>query len=96
MPTGTFEYHSDEERRAIEAAIAFVGEMNHLAQNAPAGQVLALCEKQALDSGRDLLRVTLQQAVQARVARAEEKGGRRAPARAPGGSASSGGVSAKS
>jgi hypothetical protein len=83
MPTGTFEYRDDAERRAIEAAIAFVTEMHHLAAAAPTGQVLALCEQQALDSGRALLRSTLQQAVQARADQAEQKGARRGPARAP-------------
>lgn len=92
MPTGTFEYHSEEERRAIEAAIAFVAEMHHLALSAPEGQVLPLCEAQALDQGRHLLRCTLQQAVQARIDQTEKKGAPlgSAPARAR--SASSGDV----
>ena len=60
MPTGTFDYRSDGERRAIERAIAFVAEMHDLAQTAPDGQVLGLCEAQALGQGRDLLRATLQ------------------------------------
>ena len=89
MPTGTFEYRSEQERIAIQRAIAFVAEMHALAQAAPDGQILHACEGHALDAGRDLLRSTLQQAVQARVAAAEEKGGLRAPARAPARSASS-------
>jgi hypothetical protein len=95
MPTGTFEYRSDEERRAIEAAIAFVTEMHQLALTAPDGQVLPLCEQQALHEGRDLLRSAVQQAVQARIGRAEEKGGPHGAARAPGRSASRGGVTAR-
>ena len=95
MPTGTFEYRSDEERRAIEAAIAFVTELHHLALTAPDGQVLSLCEQQAVDSGRDLLRSALQQAVQARTDRSEEKGGRPGSAPAPARSASRGGVTAR-
>ena len=92
MPTGTFEYRSEGERRAIERAIAFVAEMHDLAQTAPDGQVLGLCEGQAVERGRDLLRATLQEAVQARVEAAEEKKGRRGNARAAAGSASSGGA----
>jgi hypothetical protein len=90
MPTGTFEYRSEPERVAIERAIAFVAEMHSLARSAPDGQVLHACEGHALDAGRDLLRCTLQQAAQARVDAAEEKGAPPAAARAPARSASSG------
>ena len=89
MPTGTFEYRSEQERVAIERAVAFVAEMHSLAQATPDGQVLHACEGHALDAGRDLLRLALQQAVQARVAAAEEKGGPPASARAPARSTSS-------
>jgi hypothetical protein len=89
MPMGTFEYHSEKERVAIEQAIAFVSEMHSLAQASPDGQVLHACEGHALAAGRDLLRLTLQQAAQARVDAAEAKGGPHAPARAPARSASS-------
>jgi hypothetical protein len=65
MPTGTFEYRDDAERVAIEQAIAFVTQMRELACHAPPGQVLAACEGHALDAGRDLLRTTVQRAVQA-------------------------------
>jgi hypothetical protein len=90
MPTVTFEYRSEQERVAIERAVAFVAEMHSLAQAAPDGQVLDLCEAQALDQGRDLLRDTLQRAVQTRINAAEKKGGPRVSARAPAPSASSG------
>lgn len=89
MPTGTFQYQSEQERRAIEQAIAFVTEMHSLAQTAPDGHILHACEGHALDAGRELLRCTLQQAVQARIAAAEKKRGLPAPARAPAPSASS-------
>jgi hypothetical protein len=95
MPTGTFEYRSEQERLAIEGAIAFVAEMHSLAQTAPEGHILQACESHALDQGRDLLRHTLQQAVQARIDSAEKKGGRPAPAPAPAGSASSAVASAR-
>jgi hypothetical protein len=89
MPTVTFEYRSEQERLAIERAVAFVAEMHSLAQTAPEGLVLHSCEGHALDAGRDLLRFTLQQAVQGRVDAAEQKGGPRGPARAPARSAAS-------
>jgi hypothetical protein len=90
MPTGTFEYRSDQERLAIERAIAFVAEMHSLAQTSPDGQVLQTCEAHALAAGRDLLRRTLQHAAQTRIDSAEQKGAPPAPARAPARSASSG------
>lgn len=74
MPTGTFAYHSDAERIAIEQAIAFVAEMHALAHTAPGGQILHACEEHALDAGRQLLQRTLQQAVQTRIDADEKKG----------------------
>jgi len=85
MPVETFEYRSESERVAMLQAIAFVAQMHDLALSAPSGQVLDLCEGQALDSGRKLLQATLQQAVQTRIDQAEEKKGRPASARAEGG-----------
>jgi hypothetical protein len=96
MATGTFEYRTDSERRAIERAIAFVAELHDLALAAPPGRVLDQCEQQATDRGRDLLRDALQQAVQARIDSAEEKKGRRGGARAGVPSTRSGGASGKS
>ena len=76
MLTGTFQYQDESERLSIEAAIAFVAEMRQLAQTAPVGRVISVCEGQALDQGRALLRSTLREAVQARIDSAEQKGGR--------------------
>jgi hypothetical protein len=92
MPTGTFQYQDEAERLSIETAIAFVAEMRQLALSAPNGQVVSLCEGQALDKGRDLLRGTFRDAVQARIDSAEQKGGSPAPApaRAPARSTTSG------
>lgn len=93
MPTGTFYYSTEDERQAIEAAIAYVCELRALAQTAPAGQVLSMCEEQALDQGRKLLRSNLQSAVQARIDQAEQKGAKPAcAARAPARSAPNGGT----
>ncbi len=85
MPVGTFEYRSESERIAMERAFAFVAQMHDLALSAPSGQVLDLCEGQALEAGRDLLQATLQQALQTRIDQAEEKKGRCASVRAGGG-----------
>lgn len=90
MPTVAFEYRSESERIAMERAVAFVAEMHSLAQASPDGEVLQACEAHALDAGRNLLRNTLQQAVQHRIDDAEKKGAPPASARAPAGSASSG------
>jgi hypothetical protein len=75
MPVGTFEYRTESERIAIERAIAFVAQLNDLALAAPPGQVLDACELQALTAGRDLLRTSLQQAVQTYVDSVDEKKG---------------------
>jgi hypothetical protein len=95
MPTGTFEYRTEAERLAMEQAVAFVAQLHDLARTAPPGQVLAVCEGQALDGGHRLLRATLQQAVQAGVDAAEGKKGRLGRARAGSGSAVSGGVTGR-
>jgi hypothetical protein len=82
MPVETFEYRSESERVAMLQAFAFVAQMHDLALSAPAGQVLDVCEQQALGSGRQLLRSTMEQAVQARIDQAEDKKGQPASARA--------------
>lgn len=89
MPTGTFEYRNEQERIAIEQAIAFVAEMNSLDQTAPDGQILHSCESHALDAGRQLLQHTLQQAVQTPIDAEEKKGDRHAAVLASARSASS-------
>jgi hypothetical protein len=96
MPTGTFEYQTPEERLAIEAAIAFVTQMQRMALTAPAGQVLAACERHALTSGRQLLKDALASATQARVNDAEQKGGPPVPAPAAARSGSSAAARGKS
>ena len=82
MPVETFEYRTESERTSMLRAIAFVAQVHDLALSAPAGQVLNACETQALESGRDVLRATLQAAVQSRVDDADAKKGRRGSARA--------------
>lgn len=89
MPTVTFTYRTEQERLAIEHAVAFVAEMHSRAHTAPEGHILHACEGHALDAGRRLLRNTLQQAVQQRIAASEQKGAAHASAHAPARSASS-------
>ena len=96
MATGTYECRDEAERKAIERAIAFAAEMQALALAAPTGRVLDVCEQQAIDGGRALLRDLLQGAVQSRIDAAEQKKGRPGTARAASGSAPSGAAGVKS
>jgi hypothetical protein len=83
MPTLTLEYRDENERVALEQAIAYVSDLRQLALDAPAGTVLDACEGLALDKGRALLRSTLTAALHSRIALAEQKGGTPAPAPRP-------------
>lgn len=83
MPVLTIEYRDDAERLALEQAIAFIAQMRQVAHTAPDGTVLAACEKVALQDGRALLRSSLAQAVQTRIADAEQKKGAHVVASAP-------------
>jgi hypothetical protein len=87
MPTLTIEYATDAERLALEQAIAFFTQMQHVAATAPDGTVLAACEQVALADGRKLLRDTLAAAVQAR---ADQSTAQKKSAPAPRGGASAG------
>src|SRR4051794_32422838 len=49
MPTLTIEYRDEDERLALEQAIAYVTDLRQLAVEAPAGTVLEACEGLALD-----------------------------------------------
>ena len=80
MPTLTIEYRDENERLALEQAIAYISDLRRLAVEAPCGTVLEACEDLALDKGRAMLRSTLAAALGSRVALAEQKGGPHAPA----------------
>jgi hypothetical protein len=86
IPTLTIEYRDEDERLALEQAIAYITDLRQLAVGAPAGTVLDACEGLALDKGRALLRSTLAAALSSRITRDEQKGGTPAPAprRTPG------------
>jgi hypothetical protein len=81
MPTLLIEYHDASERLALEQAIAYVSHLRQVAQDAPAGSVLAACETLALAEGRELLRTTLAATLEGRIDACEQKGG--PPASAP-------------
>lgn len=85
MPTLTIEYRDDAERLALEQAIAYVTQLRSVAHDAPHGTVVDTCEKLALADGRALLRSTLLNALQSRIASDEKKGGTHAavPKRTP-------------
>ena len=86
MPALTIEYRDDNERLALEQAIAYVAQLRQLALTAPDDTVLAACEQRVLADGRALLRSTLATALDSRIEAAEQKGGRpaAAPRRTPG------------
>jgi hypothetical protein len=75
MPLLTIEYHDENERLALEQAIAYFSQMRQVAQTAPAGTVLAACEKVAVEQGQAVLRKSFAAAVQSRIDVADQKGG---------------------
>ena len=75
MPTLTIEYRDENERLALEQALAYLAQLHQLALTAPDGTVLAACEQHALADGRALLRSTLAAALESRIEAAEQKGG---------------------
>ena len=77
MPALIIEYRDQAERLALEQAIAYVGQLRQVAQDAPEGSVLAACEKLALRDGRALLCSTLAAALEGRLHDGEQKGGPR-------------------
>ncbi len=72
MPTLTIEYRDEDERLALEQAIAYINGLRQLAVEAPAGTVLDACEGLALGQGRAMLRSTLAAALHSRIALAEQ------------------------
>ncbi len=80
MPTLAIEYRDENERPALEQAIAYLSALRQRAVDAPAGTVLDACEGLALDTGRALLRSTRAAALQSRIALAEQEGGTHASA----------------
>lgn len=72
MPTLTIEYTTEQERLQYERMIAYVQEIMRLGGTAAPGTVIDSCERFALDQGRQLIRGSLEAALQSR-ADAEKK-----------------------
>ncbi len=68
MPTLMIEYHDEDQRLALEQAIAYVRQIASNWLSMPLGAVLDACENLALDKGRALLRSTLAAALHSRIA----------------------------
>lgn len=82
MPTLTIHYETEAERLAYERAVVFVAELHQLGMDCPADRVVDACEDLALGRGRDLIRDSLADAIQARVDRVEKKGATAEPSTA--------------
>ena len=80
MPTVTIECRDDAERLLLEQALAYLSQVRQVAEDAPAGSVLAVAEQAALAEGRKLLRATLASALQRRADSADSKKKRRVAA----------------
>lgn len=76
---------TEEQEAVLRQTLARLQELEELADVAPAGSVLDVCEGAVLEYGRESQRQLLQQLVQRRVRAAEKKGRRSAsaPAAAP-------------
>jgi hypothetical protein len=82
-PTITIEIPADREA-LVRQVLALQDELDQLALTAPDGTVLDACETAIVEKGRELNTDILAQAVARRVAAAEKKGRRSAPAPAVG------------
>lgn len=72
--TITLEIESDAQEALVRSYHALLLEMSELSLKAPAGRVIDELENVAVEKGRDVLRATLEQAVQERIDDAEKKG----------------------
>lgn len=67
---------TDAQAQVLRHVLAFMDELDHLADTAADGTVLDACEAAVLSGGRNVQRHLLQQAVQRRIDTAEKKGHR--------------------
>ena len=72
--TITLEVESDGQEVLVRSYHAMVLEMSDLARTAPEGRVIDQLEDAVIEKGRDILRGTLERAVQERIDDAEKKG----------------------
>ena len=96
MPTLEVTYQTEAERLAFQRAIDYTAEMLRLAQGCPDEQVVEACEGLALEKGRQLLRDSLGDAIQARVDAAEKKGASPGPSTAATSGVTKAGTNARS
>ncbi len=72
--TITLEVENDAQEALVRSYHALLSEMSELSLKAPQGRVIDELENVAVEKGRDVLRATLEQAVQERIDHAEKKG----------------------
>jgi hypothetical protein len=61
------------QRLIVERALAYARQLEQAADSAPDGSVLGQCEKVALDQGREFLRLSVADALQAQAEPLEKK-----------------------
>jgi hypothetical protein len=74
MNAATFDAMTPLQRLIVERALALARELEATAGSAPMGQIIDRCESLLLDAGRDFLRRTLEDTLQAQVEALEKKG----------------------
>jgi hypothetical protein len=91
-------FHAESPLQALlrEQALLLARPLEHAADAAPDGQVLARVEALAVPAARELARQAVEAALQAQAPAAEKKGRRAAPGPAGGGCGTSGGPAATS
>jgi hypothetical protein len=80
MNAATLDAMTPLQRTIVERALVLAKELEAAAGSAPQGQVIDRCESYLLGSGRDFLRRTLEDTLQARVDALEKKGRPAGPA----------------
>jgi len=74
MNASDFDTLTPLQRTIVERALALAKELEATAGSAPTGQVIDRCESLLLGAGRDFLRRTLEDTLQAQVDALEKKG----------------------
>ncbi len=80
MTASDFDAMTPLQRTIVERALALARELEATAGSAPTGQVIDRCESLLLGAGRDFLRRSLEDTLQARVDALEKKGRPAGPA----------------
>jgi hypothetical protein len=79
MTTLDLDHMTPLQRVIVERALGLAQELEAAAGSAPPGQVVDRCESLLLGAGRDFLRRTLEDTLQARIDALEKKGGPAGP-----------------